>query len=89
MGDDSKNKLKNVSKSQSKHFNFEEHEKCLDGENYQEKCDNYLLRTVNHEMYLQKTKRSTLSLFDDKRCYINETESKPWNYSYLLAYKTL
>ena len=31
-------------------------------------------------MYLQRVKNSTLSLFDDKRCYINETESKPWNY---------
>ena len=29
-------------------------------------------------MYLQKIKKSTLSLFDDKRCYKNETESKPW-----------
>ena len=30
-------------------------------------------------MHLQEVKKSTLSLFDDKRCYINETESKPWN----------
>ena len=26
-----------------------------------------------------KKKKSTLPLFDDKRCYINETESTPWN----------
>ena len=30
-------------------------------------------------MYLQKVNKSKLSIFDDKRCYINETESKPWN----------
>ena len=30
-------------------------------------------------MYLQRVKESTLSLFDDKRCYKNETERKPWN----------
>ena len=30
-------------------------------------------------MYLQRVKKSTLSIFGDKRCYINETESKPWN----------
>ena len=24
-------------------------------------------------------KKSTLSIFDDKRCYINNIESKPWN----------
>ena len=30
-------------------------------------------------MHLQEIKKSTLSLFDDKRYYINETESIPWN----------
>ena len=30
-------------------------------------------------MYLQQIKKLSLSIFDDKRCYINETESKPWN----------
>ena len=44
---------------------------------------------MNHEMQLQKVKTSTLSLFDDARCYINETESKPWNCSYLLSCKSL
>ena len=33
-------------------------------------------------MLLQEIKKSTLSIFDDKRCYINETENKPWNYYY-------
>ena len=43
------------------------------------KNENYILRSINHEMHLQELKKSTLSIFDDKRCYINETESKPWN----------
>ena len=30
-------------------------------------------------MYLQEVKKSTLSLFDDKRCYENNIKSKPWN----------
>ena len=30
-------------------------------------------------MYLQRLKNSTLSQFDEKRYYINETESEPWN----------
>ena len=30
-------------------------------------------------MKLQRVKKSTPSQFDDKRCYINETESIPWN----------
>ena len=40
-------------------------------------------------MYLQNIKKTTLSLFGDKRCGINETDSKSWKYSYLLAYKSL
>ena len=64
-GDDSRNKLKGISKSQSKHIKFEEYKKCLDGEEYQRECNNYILRSINHEMHLQEIKKSTLSLFDD------------------------
>ena len=42
-------------------------------------CDNYNIRSLNHEIYLQQMKKSTLPQFDDKRCNINETESKSWN----------
>ena len=76
---ESKNKIKGYSKSQSKHIKFEEYYNCLFGGKYQKACDNYIIRSLNHEMYLQKARKSTLSLFDDKRCYINETESIPWN----------
>ena len=78
-GDESKNKLIGISKSQWKKIKFEEYKKCLDGEEYQEECNNYILRSINHEMHLQEIKKSTLSIFDDKRCYINNIESKPWN----------
>ena len=78
-GDDSKNKLKGISKSQSKNIKFEEYKKCLDGEEYQRECNNYIIRSINHEMVLQEVKKSTLSIFDDKRCYINNIESIPWN----------
>ena len=30
-------------------------------------------------MHLQEVKKLTLSISDDKRCFIYETESKPWN----------
>ena len=76
---ESKNKIKGISKSQSKHIKFEEYYNCLFGGEYQKECDIYIIPSLNHEMYLQKVKKSTLSLFDDKRCYINETESIPWN----------
>ena len=78
-GDDSKNKLKAISKSQSKIIKFEEYKFCLGGEENGNICSNYIVRSLNHEMYLQLLQKSTLSLFDDKRCYINNKESIPWN----------
>ena len=65
-GNYSKNKLKGISLFQSKIINFEEHKKCLDGENYRKECYNYILRSINHQMYHQEVTKSTLSLFDDK-----------------------
>ena len=76
---ENKNKIKGISKSQSKHIKFEEYYNCLFGKEYQKECDNYIIRSLNHGMVLQKVRKSTLSIFDDKRCYINETESIPWN----------
>ena len=78
-GDDSKNNLKGISKSQSKNIKFEEYKKSLDGEEYQRECNIYIIRSINHEIFLQEVKKSTLSIFDDKRCYINNIESIPWN----------
>ena len=77
--DGNKNKIKGISKSQSKHIKFEEYYNCLFGGEYQRECDNYIIRSINHEMFLQEVKKTTLSNFDDKRCYINNIESEPWN----------
>ena len=56
-GDDSKNKLKGISKAQSKNIKFEEYKKRLDGEEYQRECNNYIIRSINHEMVLQEVKK--------------------------------
>ena len=77
--DENKNKIKGVSKSQSKHIKFEEYYNCFIGKEYQRECNNYIIRSINHEMVLQEVKKSTLSLFDDKRCYINNIKSIPWD----------
>ena len=77
--DENKNKIKGISKSQSKHIKFEECYNCLFGGEYQKECDNYIIRCLSLEMVLQKVRKSTLSIFDDKRCYINETKIIPWN----------
>ena len=82
-GDDNRNKLKGVSKYQSKHIKIVEYKKCLDGMEYQRECNNYIVRSINHEMRLQEVKKSTLSIFDDKsdkRNYLNNNESIPWNW---------
>ena len=55
-------KIKVVSKSQSKHIKFE-YKKCLDGEKCQEECEKYFLKSTDHEMYLQKTKKNIHYLF--------------------------
>ena len=67
-GDDSKNKLIGISQSYSKKIKFDEYKKFLDGAEYQQECDYYIIRSLNHEMYLQLVQKSRLSLFDDKRC---------------------
>ena len=46
--DGSKNKLKGISKSQSKQNKIEEYKKYLDGEDYQRECNNYILRSITH-----------------------------------------
>ena len=76
-----KNKIKGISKSQSKHIKFEEYYNCLFGEEYRKECKNYTIRSINHKMVLQEVKKYTLSIFDDKRCYINKIKSIPWNWN--------
>ena len=58
-----KNKLKGISKSQSKHIKFEEYKKCLNGENYQRECNDFILRSINHDMYLQEIKKIHIIYF--------------------------
>ena len=77
--DENKNKIKGISKSQSEYIKFEEYYNCLFGGEYQREFNKYIIRSINHEIFLQELKKSTLSIFDDKRCYINETKSIPWN----------
>ena len=47
--------------------------------NFRSECDNFFLRSIDQEMFLHKIRKSLLSIYDDKRCYLNEIESEPWN----------
>ena len=80
---ESKNKIKGISISQSKHKKFEEYKKCLDGEEYLRQSNNYIVRSINREMHLQEVKKTTSTFFVDKRNYLDNIKSLPLNYSYL------
>ena len=62
-----------------KNFKFEEYYNCLFGRQYQKECENILIRSMNHEMYMQNVTKFCLSAFDEKRCYLNKIESIPWS----------
>ena len=68
-GDDSKNKSKCISTSPTKFIKFVEYNICLDGEENENECDNYFLKSINHDKYLRKTRKSALSIFDLYRKY--------------------
>ena len=63
-----------------KHIKFEQYQNCFDGEENENVCDNYILKSSNREMYLQKIGKTTLSIFDDKMNCLDNNESLPWNY---------
>ena len=52
-------KLEGISKGQSKNIKIEEYYNCLFGGEYQQECDNYIIRSINHEMKLQRVKKLT------------------------------
>ena len=77
-GSESCNKLKGISKSQNKNFKFEEYYNCLFGGDYRREDENYVIRSIDHDLLLQKVTKISLSASDEKRCYLNHIESIPW-----------
>ena len=70
-------KVNAFSKTQTMNNNFVENKLCLDGEESVIECDIYILKSINHDMYLQKIRKSTLSIFDDKKIYLDNNSSLP------------
>ena len=62
-GDDSKNKIKGISQSQSKNIKFEDYKKGFDGMEYQRECSICIIRSINHQMHLQEIKKNRHYLF--------------------------
>ena len=58
-----KNKLKGISKSQSKNIKFQEHYNCVYGKEFTRECENYSSRQINHDMKMQKVKKNNIIYF--------------------------
>ena len=48
--------------------------------------DSVIRSAVNHDMYLQKVQKSTVSAFDEKQCFRNQIESSPCNCYYRMDF---
>ena len=64
-GIDSKNKLKCFTKSHLKKIKFAEYKNCLDVKHYRKECGIYIIRSLNHELYIPRVEKYTLPQFDD------------------------
>ena len=65
-GNDSKNKLKSVCKSQSKNIKFDKYYISLFVGDYRKDCENYIIKSRNQKMYHHQVIKSTLTPFDEK-----------------------
>ena len=76
--DGNDNKYKGICKGHKKEIPFDQYYKCFKKETYDKQCEQFCIRSHDHEIYLQQITKKSMSLFDDKREYINETKSRPW-----------
>ena len=72
-------KIKGFSKTYSRIIIFDDYTKCLDGGDYQQECDKYIIRSLNHKRKLHRVLKSTLLSFDNKRCYASNIKSERWD----------
>ena len=72
------NKIKGIVKGYKKEILFDQYYKCLMNQTYNKTCKQFCIRSHDHNMYLQQITKKPLSPFDDKRKYINNIQSIPW-----------
>ena len=72
------NKFKGIVKGYKKEISFDQYYNCLMNQTYDKTCEQFCIRSHDHNMYLQKITKKSLSPFDDKRKYINNIQSVPW-----------
>ena len=71
-------KFKGIVKGYKKEISFDQYYKCLKNETYNKTCKQFCIRSHDHGMYLQQITKKSLCPFDDKRKYINNIQSIPW-----------
>ena len=76
--DGNDNKLKGICKGYKNEISFDQYYKRLKNKTYDKTCKQYCIRFHDHNMFIQKITKKSLSPFDDKREYINNIESRPW-----------
>ena len=76
--DDYENKFKGIIKGYKKETLFDQYYKCLMNQTYNKTCEQFCIRSHDHNMYLQQITKKSLSPFDDKRKYINNIQSIAW-----------
>ena len=75
-GSDIKRDCNCISKCEWKIIKLEEFYICLFQREKQKQCDNFIMKSINHDIYLQKVRKSTLSVFDEKLKIKKESESE-------------
>ena len=66
---DDENKLKSICKCRSENIKFEQYYIFLFEGEYEKECDKFFIKSMNHEMDLQKVGKCTLSAFDEEHKY--------------------
>ena len=59
--------LKSSSEPQPENIIIEQYCNCLFVGGNQSECDNNIIKSVNHDINLQKVRKTNLSVFDEKR----------------------
>ena len=67
--------LRSFSKSKAKNIEFQEKFNCFFGGEYQKEWDIYPMRSIYLQRYFGKLTKISLSGFDEKRKYLNNSET--------------
>ena len=53
-GGKNEKKFKGISKSQTKNIKFKEYYMCLFGGDYQKECENFIIKSINHDFFFKR-----------------------------------